>query len=334
MKQIIFGWALDSLKANASGVTQALAKNYGVKNFITYNTFNKGYTADGFANKLQSVVFCDGGPCNVMITLDSAPWSEIGEHDISKLPANHRAACAYINRFPPVDQILFENTVKELIDKINAKPGNMMQYISWQLWQEPDSAKYNHGSFAQFDYWTEIKSIILEQTNRPIYIGDFTSRKLNPDYRNYVETNPIFDLPNVHYSTSLYPEVKGSLTDYNANYPTRNLPGSAIVAYSIGTSTSKVEVDSERWMVRAVQMLQWAYDKQIDYIYFWKLFEGPEKANNIYASWIQYVGGGKLWNMQLQLIDVCKGGYEPTQDGIVGANGKRIVITGSGYSAL
>ncbi|MFZ1786846.1 MAG: hypothetical protein WAT92_00985, partial [Saprospiraceae bacterium] len=60
--------------------------------------------------------------------------------------------------------------------------------------------------------------------------------------------------------------------------------------------------------------------------------------DGMYASQTKLLDGGwftnNVWLMQRALIDVCKGGYEPTQDGIVGANGKRIVITGSGYKLI
>ena len=84
------------------------------------------------------------------------------------------------------------------------------------------------------------------------------------------------------------------------------------------------------WMVRAVQMLQWAYDKQIDYIYFWKLLE-CKGEDGMYASQTKLRNGGwdtnDVWWMQRALIEVCKGGYEPTQDGIIGANGKPVSYT-------
>jgi hypothetical protein len=330
LKQITIGYALDSLPANATGVTESLCKNHGVKNFVVYNTFSKGYEVNDFVNKVFNVVFVKGGPCNVMITLDSAPYSEMTEARRLSLPVKHQAACAYINRFPPDDYTDYYGMIIRLINALSAK--GLLQYISWQLWQEPDSDKYFHGNINQFKIITTVKFDAVVTTNCPIYIGDFASRKLKQEYRDYVETNEVFNRPYVHYSTSLYPEVKGVLTDYNANYPTRNLPGSIIGAYSIGTSAKRSDVDSKRWMVRAVEMLQWAATKSIDYVYFWKLFEYRDKADNIYASWYQGIGGGELWKMQLELIDVVKGGYEVTATGIRGASGKEIILTSDNYT--
>lgn len=90
-------------------------------------------------------------------------------------------------------------------------------------------------------------------------------------------------------------------------------------------------------MVRAVQMLQWAYDKQIDYIYYWKLLE-CKGEDGMYASQTKLPNGGwetnNVWLIQRELIDVCKGGYEVTANGIIGANGREIVIIGGEYSVV
>lgn len=332
MKQITFGFSLSGggLR-NASAWTQALPR-YGVHDIVLYNIFSKGYEVNDFVEQLRNLIQGQNGTINVMLTLDSAPYSEMTEAKRLSLPAKYQKACDYINRFAPVDEYLYLSMLSELIAKLSAK--GLMPYVSWQLWQEPDSAKYFHGIFSDFVYWTDVKYNVVATTESPIYIGDFTSRKLNQDYRNYMVTDDIFDFPTVRYSTSLYPEVKSILTDYNANYPARNLPGAAITAYSIGTSTNKVRINSPMWMIRAVQMLQWAYDKPIDKIFLWKLV-ASDGEDGMYASHTHLVGGGwrtnPVWNMQLELIDVCKGGYAVTSNGIIGKSGKEIQITESDY---
>lgn len=292
MKQIKWGFALTSgcLKTSTAW-TEPLPK-IGINHIVLYNVFDKNYEVSTFVEELSKLINSPHGKINVMITLDAAPFSEMTETKKLSLPVKYQKACSWINRFPPDSGADYAIMLQELIDAIYYK--GLMPYISWQLWQEPDSPKYFHGTYLQFTILTELKYNAVKTTGRPIYIGDFTSKKLNPDYRNYIETDPIFDRLPVSFSTSLYPEVKGVLTDYGSNYPTRNLPGSAIVAYSIGTSTNKTRINSDMWMVRAVQMLQWAYDKQIDYIYYWKLLECKEKMECMLRKLSCLMADGKL----------------------------------------
>lgn len=340
MKQITFGYALTSgcLKTSTAWTEPLPRPEIGVNHIVLYNVFDKNYEVSTFVNELSKLVNSPHGKINVMITLDAAPFSEMTEAKKLSLPLKHQKACDWINRFPPDDYGLFENTIYELIGSINAKPGNLMQYISWQIGQESDSNKYFHGDFEAFKHWFNFcVAILLTSTDCEIYGFDQTSRKLKSTYRDFVETATYYNHPRIHYSTSFYSENKGVLSGYAFNnYPTRNLPGSAITAYSIGTSTNKPRINSDMWMVRAVQMLQWAYYKQIDYIYFWKLLE-CKGEDGMYASHTKLPDGGwftnNVWLMQLQLIDVCKGGYVPTQDGIIGAT-KKIVITETNYSIV
>jgi len=165
-KTISFGYALDRacLKV-AMAVIEPLPR-IGINNIVIYNTFDKGYNVVTFVDQLNKIINGPHGKINVMITLDSAPFDELTEAKINSLPSKYRGACKYINRFAPDITGRFITMVDDLIDLLFAH--NLMPNISWQLWQEPNSLKYFHGSFEDFKYWTAIKKSLLMRTGRPI----------------------------------------------------------------------------------------------------------------------------------------------------------------------
>jgi hypothetical protein len=332
MKHLSFRYSLDGgCLLNASGVTQSLPR-YGVDGICLYNTIDKNFNPVTNAETIRNVAQGQNGTLNVMISIDSSLYEEMSGAKRLSLPAKYQNACSYINRFPPVNLQKYSDTLKYFFDELGKK--KMLPFISIQLGQEIDSQKYLHASFQDGIDLLYFKYNVLKGYGLDMYVANFTSGKKNADYNNWIETDPIFDDPKVHYSTSWYPESKGILQA--VDYPKRN-PKGAITAFSIGVSTNKSRINSSMYMVRLVQTLQEIYNKPIDFLYFWKIVECEnESGDRMYAAWEHIKGGGwrtnPVWKMQLQLIDVVKGGYEVTATGIRGASGKEIILTETNYT--
>ncbi len=327
-KNISFGFALDRacLKV-AMAVIEPLPR-IGINNIVIFNTFDKGYEVNTFVDQIGKIIHGPHGKINVMITLDSAPFSELTEAKINSLPSKYRGACNYINRFAPDITGRFITMVQELIDGLNAH--NLMPYISWQLWQEANSMKYFHGSYNDFVQWTNVKKSILKQTGRPICSFGATASLITDAYKKeQVEWMQCYNDTPI-FSTSFYWYNSIGTFDMDDNW----MPGdheTVITAYNI-SAAGKIDralTNSPAWMDHIVMLLRGIVEKNynIHTIYFWNLLDCSDRDNKgSHASWSKTPDGyvqNPVWAMQVELCETLLHPdgvmrYELTDDGIKG----------------
>lgn len=324
MKTINFGFALDGgCPKNSMAVIEPLPR-IGINNLVLYNIFQKNYNVTSFVAQLKKIINGPHGKINVMLTLDSAPFSEMNDAKKYSLPTKYRSACNWINRFPPDNIITFSNVINNLISSIQS--AGLMPYISWQLWQEYNSPKYYHGTLAEFNEWTNFKIGILKPFGRPIYFGS-TSASLVTDYtvnnhRNWHDA--IADYGDLTFSTSFYWLNSAGEFDPNKNtFPNKE---AVITGYNFGGTES--EMNSSLWIIKFVEFLKWIYDKEIDTVYFWNLLDCNNHDNKgKYSAWSKTENGytaKPLWAMITQLCNVLQ-----HPDGVM-----RYTLTASGIKGF
>ena len=77
MKTIKFGFALDGGCPKTSMAVIEPLPRIGINNLVLYNVFQKSYNVTAFVAQLKKIVNGPHGKINVMLTLDSAPFSEM-----------------------------------------------------------------------------------------------------------------------------------------------------------------------------------------------------------------------------------------------------------------
>jgi len=339
-KPISFGYALDRacLKV-AMAVIEPLPR-IGINNIVIYNIFDKGYNVITFVDQLSKIINGPHGKINVMITLDSAPFNELTEAKINSLPSKYRGACKYINRFAPDIAGRFITVVDDLIDLLFSH--NLMPYISWQLWQEPNSMKYFHGSFFDFKFWTNIKKGLLMRTDRPICsFGATASLITDPLKKGQVEWFQHYQDAPV-FSTSFYWLNSAGFFNPNDNWLPPNYE-TIITAYNVSSNgkQDRLLTNSHVWMTYITDLLAWIKEKNINIntIYFWNLLDCSDRDNKgAHAAWAKTNDGyvqNPVWKMQMDLCEVLLHPdgvmrYDVTPNGISGYQ-KKIVIVPEGY---
>lgn len=373
MKKINLGFSNDAdcLKV-AQGAIQS-ARAAGIDRILLHNVFSKNYSLAAFTQQLYKIIFNEKGITKVCICLDSAPYSELTEEKKLLIPTEAKNAGNYVNRFAPVDHVMYSNIIFNLLSSIEAMnltpyqvqtmkqryrlttvDPKIINYISFELWQEPDSKKYFWGTFEEFKSWTTFKYDLLKATGRPMYIGDFTASLLtDADFKDkrkwldWINTDPIFNQPNVFFSHSFYwHNNAGWFNRLNNDYPSRFI-GGGVVQYNMyagGDADKATIMNSPQWGVWFIELLQTIveYNWPIETIYFFCLLDCNDRDNK--GSHAAYQkSSGDLYVMKplfhmirnfAEMLSDGKGGfaYEVIEDGVKGLKKKALITSTTTYS--
>lgn len=271
-------------------------------------------------------------------------------------PLGYTSTCKYASRHMPLDLVLYEDRLDKFFAYLTSL--GIASKCTIDLWGEPNAARYWWGTFAEFIILDAIKKRVCRRYGLKMLSAHLTASAIIDPlnyggfYADHVSQSPDFEQPDLGYSTSLYKNAsKGMVYDYDSNYfPTRQFNRTILVecGWAAGLSdTSTNPVNKAKWdyfnskmmMHYFVDLLKYSIQVNCTTVCLFVLVDNFEKdGKGILSFWKHLDGGGYIqkpvWFVYRDLMSVIKGGYDPTQDGIIGANGKRIVITGSGYSIV
>lgn len=373
-KTIKLGFSNDSQCMRVMQATVEASRKVGVDNILLHNIFSKNYDKTAFVAQIKKIIFNNNGITKVCLCVDAAPYSELTPEKILLIPKEAKSAGVFINRFAPVDTTGYKLILNDLITEIkknNLTPlevqtyknryrltyvdTNFINYISWELWQEPNAKKYYWGTFDEWLKITELKYNVLKSTNRPILIANFTTSLLQDSmfknallWARWINNTDIFSRPNVYFSHSFYwKNSAGTFSFTDNDYPTRLLPNKSVTEYNYWSGSGKVAdstMNSPIWMIYFVKFLQQTvqYNWDINTIYFFCLQDCDDTdSKGVHAAWGKKVDTyvpKPMWYMILQAIDVLKDDngnftYTVTPTGIKGKY-KSINITPTSYKIV
>lgn len=369
-KSIKLGFSNDSDCLKIMQGTIEASRKVNIDNVLLHNIFAKNYEKSAFVTQVKKIIFNNNGITNVCLCTDASPYSELTPEKMLLIPKEGQSMGIYINRFAPVDTTAYKQFLNDLINEINKNnltPEEaklykskyrlttidtvLMHYISWELWQEPNSKKYYWGTFNEWEKITQLKYDVLKTTNRPMLVANFTTSliqdstfKNNLLWARWIKTTDMFSKPNVYFSHSFYWKNSAGMFSFADNdYPTRMMPNKTIEYnyWAAGGKSVDSVTNSPTWMIYFVKFLQETviYNYDISTIYFFCLQDcNDTDTKGTHAAWKKTSTGfvpKPLWYMIMQVADVLKDGnggfsYTVTPTGIKGKY-KSINITNTSY---
>lgn len=381
---VLFGQSTKSIKLGFSNDSDCLkvmqgaieaSRKAGVNNILLHNVFSRTYDKALFVAQIKKIIFNNNGITNVSICLDAAPYYELSAEKMLLIPKEAKNAGSFINRFAPVDTSAYKQMLNDLINEIKKNnltaseiktyknnyrlsyvDSNLINYISWELWQEPNAKKYYWGTFDEWVKITELKYEVVKSTNRPILVANFTTSliqdstfKNNLLWARWINTTDMFNKPNVYFSYSFYWKNSAGFFSFENNDCPINILSNklTITEYNYWAASGKSvdsTINSPTWMIYFVKFLQNTvqYNWNVETIYFFSLIDcNDTDSKGTHAAWKKTSTGyvpKPLWYMIMQVVDVLKDGnggfsYTVTPTGIKGKY-KSINITNTNYTII
>lgn len=350
MNTTTFGFHADNCLQIGKGVIEPAIKA-GAKIISLHSIFDKGYDSHAsFLKRLNDYVLWNaaGKPQNIILNIAYAPWSMMTPEQKAAIPDQFKAAGEYSNRWPPASMDAYSRHWDGFINELKKYP-DLSNRIIFDLGQEPNAPRYWWGTYDEYLAFYELKLYLLFSDNRPIF-GHHTSTGLlmNPD-ASRPEYLPLLSRPNL--STSLYQFTKHGEYKWGISpFPDASTKAEILFAecgkYASIPQGSKIEADfnSPAMMKYYVDFLKWSWNisqqtatKKHTIIWYTLYACNSQSGRGDLAFWLKNPANGTYikrpaWDHLKAFLSVVKDGWLPTNDGVIGANGKRIIIREDGLS--
>jgi len=356
MKKIQFGASMSKPTDQHKAAYQSFINNGG-SSFRIRDIFRKGWS--GNIKLTCDIIEMLTLPTNkkrakVMICLNDLPHEWLSDYTtVEKAAVIKVDLLNNFNRFPmkPHRRIYYPGRVHEIINECKSR--NLLQYLTFELGNEPDALRYFWGTPLEAIRDISIKYFSVRDEGCPVYSAGFTSSLMRlgkPEWDEYISEDQFYTA--VSFSAHYYrQDSKGTFNFVKNKFPTRNFSDIKITEWGLFTKfnasgTREAVFNSHAYMIAWVNYLTWIYNLNLPvseiFVHPWAEFHANNTAENM-AYWIKNSGNWSTQDatyMLYDLMEIVQNGYAVTPTGIRGfplAPGmyyKEIIVTGETYSIL
>lgn len=314
-KQVKFGFNIGYLSGlqNKNLYIKALTqiKKDGITNLRVYEPFNKNISRNPemIATVLKSVT---NAGFNILLCFSNYPFDSSSAN--KQLAVNeHAEELKFTNRYAPSDLNKYGAVLTRILNKI--KDEGVMQNLSFEIGNEPTAKKYFWGDGVSFGRIARLTQSILAKYNQPVYCCGFNTQfavndqAFDKSYMNLLNDQSFFN--NVNLSFHFYPNQKFQFSDINLPHVNNAIISEFnIFSYQKQGTENKIQYSNSsafgKWMS---ELLEYAYDNNIQAVYLFNLIDDPKKAGAL--GFFNADGNPKQsYNYFVQLYNVIKDGYK------------------------
>ena len=219
----------------------------------------------------------------------------------------------FTNRYAPANLSDYDIFLENFLNDLQRK--DLLSSISFEIGNEPDARKYFWSSPEDFIKTAQSIKAVLLKYHQSIYCCAFTSEFANRDKQ---ESKKYLDLlkdavffKDVNLSFHFYPNNK-----YTVNTLSLPFSDNAIISefnlfsYQTQKTTGKINyTNSSEFASSLIELLQYAYEKNIKEIYFFNLVDNPKKEASL--GFFDANGNSKAsYQYLMKVYSVVKDGYK------------------------